>query len=67
MDEVLLKECIEITKELSKDDNAWPFMEPVDPVAQDCPTYFDIIQKPMDIGTISVWLRLECNPVDEVR
>ncbi|GMM34851.1 chromatin-binding protein [Saccharomycopsis crataegensis] len=30
----------------------YPFLEPVDPVALDCPTYFDIVKIPMDLSTI---------------
>lgn len=30
----------------------YPFLEPVDPVALDCPTYFDIVKTPMDLLTI---------------
>ena len=32
---------------------SWPFTAPVDPVALNIPTYFSIIKKPMDFGTIS--------------
>ncbi|CAJ0561958.1 unnamed protein product, partial [Mesorhabditis spiculigera] len=31
---------------------AWPFYEPVDPVALKIPTYFDIVTHPMDLSTI---------------
>jgi bromodomain-containing factor 1 len=30
----------------------YPFLEPVDPVALNCPTYFDYIKEPMDFATI---------------
>lgn len=32
--------------------DAWPFYTPVDPNKHNCPDYFSIIQKPMDLGTI---------------
>lgn len=50
-----LRYCQQIMKEfLSKkyENISWPFLEPVDPVSMDCPTYFDIIKTPMDLGTI---------------
>ena len=31
---------------------AWPFLEPVDPVALQIPEYFDVIRHPMDLSTI---------------
>lgn len=30
----------------------FPFLQPVDPVALNCPSYFDIIKHPMDLSTI---------------
>ena len=30
----------------------FPFLEPVDPVALNCPTYFDYVKEPMDFSTI---------------
>lgn len=35
-----------------KKDLAWYFLQPVDPVALGIPDYFDVIKKPMDLGTI---------------
>jgi len=32
--------------------DSWLFLEPVDPVALNIPTYFDVIKKPMDISTM---------------
>lgn len=37
--------------------NSWYFVKPVDPVALNIPTYFDIIKRPMDLGTIGKKLR----------
>ncbi|GME94416.1 unnamed protein product [Ambrosiozyma monospora] len=34
------------------DSFSFPFLQPVDPVALDCPTYFDIVKEPMDLGTV---------------
>ena len=33
---------------------AWPFSTAVDPVALNIPTYFSVIKKPMDFGTITI-------------
>ncbi|KAJ2811101.1 hypothetical protein H4S07_002272, partial [Coemansia furcata] len=52
--------CLNITKEFMKKANfniAYPFLEPVDPVAMNCPDYFTIIKDPMDLTTIK--MRLE--------
>lgn len=39
--------------------NSWYFSAPVDPVALNIPTYFDIIEHPMDLGTIRKKLQKE--------
>ncbi|KAJ2724341.1 hypothetical protein GGI07_002020 [Coemansia sp. Benny D115] len=41
-----------ILGKLKKDDNAWPFLKPVDPIAFGVPTYFDIVKNPMDLSTV---------------
>lgn len=50
-----LRYCQQILKEFmgKKHENiSWPFLEPVDPVAMDCPNYFDVVKHPMDLSTI---------------
>lgn len=50
-----LRFCQQVLKELlSKklEPISYPFVTPVDPVALGCPTYFDVIKHPMDLGTI---------------
>lgn len=50
-----MKFCQQVLKELlSKKYSSfnYPFLEPVDPVALNCPTYFDFVKEPMDLGTI---------------
>lgn len=50
-----LRYCQQILKEFTSkkyENISWPFLEPVDPVTMDCPTYFDVIKNPMDLGTI---------------
>lgn len=52
---VELRFCEEVLAELRKPRYAgvvWPFLEPVDPVALNIPTYFSIIKQPMDLQTI---------------
>jgi len=44
--------CKEILELVSSHAKAGPFMIPVDPVALDIPTYFDVIKYPMDLGTM---------------
>lgn len=45
--------CQLILKKLQSHRAAWPFKQPVDPVAQNVPNYFEIIKYPMDLATIS--------------
>mmetsp|Transcript_12486 Transcript_12486/g.30734 ORF Transcript_12486/g.30734 Transcript_12486/m.30734 type:complete len:158 (-) Transcript_12486:81-554(-) len=52
-----LKRSKTVLKNLMKHQYAWVFNEPVDPVKLGIPTYFEIIKRPMDLGTIK--LRLE--------
>jgi bromodomain-containing factor 1 len=53
--ELQLKFCEEVLKDLMSVKN-WQanqyFMDPVDPVALNIPTYFQIIKKPMDLKTV---------------
>ncbi|KAK7208401.1 Bromodomain-containing protein [Myxozyma melibiosi] len=54
-----LKFCSQVLKELqSKKYEAfsYPFLLPVDPVALNCPSYFKVIKKPMDLSTIQAKL-----------
>lgn len=51
-----LKFCGAVLKELMNKRHetfSFPFLEPVDPVALNCPDYFKIIKEPMDLSTIS--------------
>lgn len=52
-------ECQKAIIKLRKHPYAWPFNQPVDPVALNIPTYFDIIKHPMDLGTIQEKLETE--------
>ncbi|OQU98218.1 Bromodomain-containing protein [Cladophialophora immunda] len=58
--ELQLKFCDEVLKELMNAKN-WQanqyFMYPVDPVALNIPTYFQIIKKPMDLSTVKTKLQ----------
>jgi len=45
--------CKEIIDFMKNQKHAGIFLEPVDPVALNIPTYFDIIKEPMDITTLS--------------
>ncbi|ORX74066.1 Bromodomain-domain-containing protein [Linderina pennispora] len=47
-----MRVCARVLLRLQALPAAMEFMAPVDPVKQNVPTYFDIIKKPMDLGTI---------------
>ncbi|KAG8086623.1 hypothetical protein GUJ93_ZPchr0010g8518 [Zizania palustris] len=57
-DDKELAAALEAIKKVMKMDAAEPFNTPVDPVALGIPDYFDIIDTPMDFGTIC--RNLEC-------
>jgi len=48
----LKTKCLEVLKGLQTHQHGWVFNVPVDPVELGLPDYFDIIKKPMDLGTI---------------
>ena len=41
-----------VLRKLIRRKNAWPFLDPVDPVALQLPDYFDVIKHPMDLMTV---------------
>ena len=45
--------CGELLKGLQSHTHGWVFNTPVDPVELGLPDYFEIIKKPMDLGTVS--------------
>jgi len=48
----LKQKCLEVLKGLQTHQHGWVFNVPVDPEELGLPDYFDIIKKPMDLGTI---------------
>lgn len=48
----LKTKCLEVLKGLQSHQHAWVFNTPVDPVELNLPDYFEVIKKPMDLGTI---------------
>ena len=48
----LKTKCGEVLKGLQSHQHGWVFNCPVDPIELGLPDYFDIIKKPMDLGTI---------------
>jgi len=44
--------CLIILRVLQSQSNCWLFTNPVDPVECKIPDYFDVIAKPMDLGTV---------------
>ncbi|RLN99663.1 hypothetical protein DYB28_011963 [Aphanomyces astaci] len=53
-------------KELMAHALAWPFLEPVDPIKLNIPTYFQIIERPMDFGTMQAKLQGSSSAANEV-
>ena len=51
-----MQACYRIHVKLINHKWAFPFMQPVDPVALNIPDYFSIIKQPMDLGTIKTKL-----------
>jgi E1A/CREB-binding protein len=49
----LKAKCGEVLKGLQSHNHGWVFNTPVDPVELGLPDYFEIIKKPMDLGTVS--------------
>ena len=49
---ILKTKCLEVLKGLQIHQHGWVFNTPVDPVQLGLPDYFDVIKKPMDLGTI---------------
>lgn len=52
--------CLEVLKILQSHQHGWVFNSPVDPVELGLPDYFEVIKKPMDLGTIRKRLENGC-------
>lgn len=52
-----IRRCRDILKNIMSRSTAYVFLKPVDPVALNIPDYYDIIQTPMDLGTVREKLR----------
>ncbi|KAI9327044.1 hypothetical protein BDR26DRAFT_1012954 [Obelidium mucronatum] len=50
------KKCKKIIRHLAEHEKAYWFQTPVDPVAFNLPTYFDVIKEPMDLSTLKTLL-----------
>ena len=48
----LKSKCMEVLKELQSHEHGWVFATPVNPVELNLDDYFEVIKKPMDLGTI---------------
>jgi E1A/CREB-binding protein len=48
----LKTKCLEVLKVLQAHKDGWVFNAPVDPVELGLPDYFEVVKKPMDLGTI---------------
>ena len=45
--------CLDVLKGLQVHTHGWVFNTPVDPIELGLPDYFDVIKKPMDLGTVN--------------
>lgn len=54
-----------LLRQVKKQKDAIPFLQPVDPVKLNIPRYFDIVERPMDISTIEKKLNSGAYPVAE--
>ena len=52
--------CIEVLKTLQGHQHSWVFNSPVDPVELGLPDYFQVIKRPMDLGSIKKRLENGC-------
>jgi len=56
----LKTKCLEVHKVLQSHQHAWVFNTPVDPIELGLPDYFEVIKRPMDLGTIKKRLENGC-------
>ena len=56
----LKAKCLDVLKVLQAHQHGWVFNSPVDPVELGLPDYFEVIKKPMDLGTIRKRLENGC-------
>lgn len=62
----LKTKCLEVLKVIQAHQHGWVFNSPVDPVELGLPDYFEVIKKPMDLGTIRKKLENNCyHSIDE--
>lgn len=52
--------CLDVLKTMQSHQHGWVFNSPVDPVELGLPDYFEVIKKPMDLGTIRKKLENGC-------
>jgi E1A/CREB-binding protein len=56
----LKTKCLDVLKVLQGHQHGWVFNSPVDPVELGLPDYFEVIKKPMDLGTVRKKLENGC-------
>ena len=49
-----------LMRKLMRRKNAWPFLDPVDPVALNIPDYPDVVKHPMDLSQCKVPFAFVC-------
>ena len=56
MDDKTREKCLQVLAKISRHNHAKPFLSPVDPIKDGAPTYLEVITRPMDLGTIRVFI-----------
>lgn len=56
----LKTKCLDVLKVLQSHQHGWVFNSPVDPIELGLPDYFEVIKRPMDLGTIRKKLENGC-------
>jgi len=56
----LKMKCLDVLKLLQSHQHGWVFNTPVDPIELGLPDYFEVIKRPMDLGTIKKKLENGC-------
>lgn len=54
------QKCTPVLKKLIDHECSWIFMQPVDPIELNLPDYFDVVKRPMDLGSIKKRMENSC-------
>ena len=59
------EQCSTILNGLLQNRNAYVFSRPVDPIRDGVPNYFEVVKRPMDLGTVKQKLAMNARRLDE--